>query len=481
MMRRSLFCLGLLFSLAVNVLAQGPNESGRYYKSANGKSGQELKTALHQIIRNPNVVTYGNGLKMGYIKTDTRPDGYLRDFYSNITSYVPGSDMAAGQYEGFNYNREHTVCQSWFGSVSPMYSDIVMVIPTDGYINSRRNNNPFGEVTNNTAQVNSSANGYSRWGAPRSGLIYPDSVAQKVTTVFEPNDEVKGDIARIYFYMATCYEDRATTFVGGTGQYVFNDKGTAYEPLRPWVQEMMMRWSQLDPVDSIETARNDSVFIIQGNRNPFVDYPGLEQYIWGDKQDEPFVYGEDDGEDDPQDQSVSGTIVLNNAFFGVDWTGQRPSGGVTQMKGKAGGITVTYSKGNSGQSMFCNNQQIRLYKYNELTFTVTDNEFVGMEFNVAGNTGNKTLFASNGTVDGYQWTGNTREVTFTVDEGNGNLQLSSVYVTLATATDIDGMDWEPQSPSAPSVIYDLQGRAYSDRQSLRPGIYIYQGKKLFIR
>lgn len=154
MMRRSLFCLGLLFSLAVNVLAQGPNESGRYYKSANGKSGQELKTALHQIIKDPNVVTYGNGLKMGYIKTDTRPDGYLRDFYSNITSYVPGSDMAAGQYEGFNYNREHTVCQSWFGSVSPMYSDIVMVIPTDGYINSRRNNNPFGEVTDNTAQVN---------------------------------------------------------------------------------------------------------------------------------------------------------------------------------------------------------------------------------------------------------------------------------------------------------------------------------------
>jgi len=480
-MRRFVIALSMMSCLAVNILAQGPNTSGRYYRSANGKAGQELKTALHQIIKNPNVVTYGNGLKMGYVKTDTRPDGYLRDFYSNITSYVPGSDMAAGQYEGFNYNREHTVCQSWFGSVSPMYSDIVMVIPTDGYINSRRNDNPFGEVTSQEAQVKTSANGYSKWGAPRNGLVYPDSVAQKVTTVFEPNDEVKGDIARIYFYMATCYEDRATTFVGGSGQYVFNAEGTAYEPLRPWVQEMMMRWSMLDPVDSIETARNDSVFIVQGNRNPFVDYPGLEQYVWGDKKTEPFVYSEDDGGDDPEEVSVSGNIVLNNTFFGVGWTGQRPSGGVTQMKGKAGGITITYSKGNSGQNMFCNDSQIRLYKYNELTFSVSDNEFVGLEFNVVANANNKTLFATNGTVDGYQWTGQTKEVTFMVDDGNGNMQIGSVYVTLAHDPDVQDIEWQTEPTYPSTIIYDLQGRTYNNRQALKPGIYIYQGKKLFIR
>lgn len=146
-------------------------------------------------------------------------------------------------------------------------------------------------------------------------------MAQKVTTVFEPNDEVKGDIARIYFYMATCYEDRATTFVGGTGQYVFNDKGTAYEPLRPWVQEMMMRWSQLDPVDSIETARNDSVFIIQGNRNPFVDYPGLEQYIWGSNMDVAFSYN---NYTEPQTTGVSHLhrmVTHDDAVYSI--SGQR--------------------------------------------------------------------------------------------------------------------------------------------------------------
>jgi len=466
---------------AATALAQGPNNTGTYYRRANGQQGAALKTAMHQIIRNPNVVTYGNGLKMGYVKTDTRPDGFLRDFYADSTFYVPGSDMAAGQYEGFNYNREHTVCQSWFKSVSPMYSDIVMVIPTDGYINSRRNNNPFGEVTDQTAQVKTSAHGYSKWGAPRRGLIFPDSIAAAVTTVFEPNDEVKGDIARIYFYMATCYEDRATTFTNGTGCYVFNAQGTAYEPLQPWVMDMMMRWSALDPVDSIETARNDSVFVVQGNRNPFVDYPGLEDYVWGSLRDQPFVYG--DGSDDPDDgdPSQSGTILLNNTFFGVDWTGQRPSGGVTQMKGTQGGITVTYAKGSSGQSMFCNDRQIRLYKYNELTFTISDGEFQTIAFNVVRNDSKKEFFATEGTVDGYTWTGPASEVQFTVTEGNGHIQLASADVTLVPASNVVPSVPYVATQSQPTGLYDLQGRRIAEGTALRPGIYIRDGRKFIIR
>lgn len=468
--------------VSASLWAQGPNGTGKYYKAANGKSGAELKTAMYSIIKNPNVVTYGNGLKMGYVKTDTRPDGYLRDFYSNVTHYVPGSDMAAGQYEGFNYNREHTVCQSWFGSVSPMYSDIVMVIPTDGYINSRRNNNPFGEVTDQEAQVKTSENGYSKWGAPRRGLLYPDSIAREVTTVFEPNDEVKGDIARIYFYMATCYEDRARSFTKGTGKNVFNAEGTAYEPLHPWVMDMMMRWAAMDPVDSIETARNDSVFVVQGNRNPYVDYPGLEDYVWGDRRDVPFVYGDDSDDDDDEDEhSTSGTILLNNEFFGVDWTGQRPSGGVTQMKGQKGGITVTYAKGSSGQSMFCNNQQIRLYKYNELTFTISDGEFLSMDFNVLKNDNHKEFFATNGTVDGYHWTGHSNEVQFTVTEGNGNVQLASVDITLsAMPTAVEYVATESQH-TVRAATYDLQGRRIMEGSPLRPGIYIRGGRKIIIR
>ena len=480
-MKRLFFSL-LALVVAAPLWAQGPNGSGTYYRPANGKSGAELKTALHEIIGSPNVVSY-SGLKAAYIKTDTRPDGFLRDFYSCVTQYVPGSDMAAGQYEGFNYNREHSVCQSWFKSVSPMYTDVVQVIPTDGYLNSRRNDNPFGEVVSDSNRVNTSAQGYSRWGAPRRGLIFPDSIAEKVTTVFEPNDEVKGDIARIYFYMATCYEDRATTaFINGKGAYVFNAEGTAYQPLQPWVHEMMMRWSAIDPVDSIETARNDSVFTVQGNRNPFVDYPGLEDYIWGAKLDSVFVYGDDSGVNpDEESAPTSGTIILNNAFFGVDWTGQRPSGGAIQMRGTQNGITVTYTKGESGQSMYCNDKQIRLYKYNELTFAVKKCTIQRIEFSVVKNDNAKEFIPTTGQMDGYTWTGDDRQVVFTVTDGNGNIQVASANVTVSEDTEgIEQQHVIPAEAIDALAVYTLTGIRV-DASSLRPGIYVRGGRKFIVK
>ena len=97
------------------LLAQGPNGTRTYYKSTDGKTGAELKTAFHLIIRNPLVVGYG-GLKEAYMKTDVRPDGYLRDWYSNASQYEPGSNFSSGQKEeGLGYNREHLLPQSWFG------------------------------------------------------------------------------------------------------------------------------------------------------------------------------------------------------------------------------------------------------------------------------------------------------------------------------------------------------------------------------
>lgn len=486
MNKRLLLLSLLILSVSVTCLAQGPNHSGKYYRSAEGLKGEELKTAMFNIIKEPLVVTY-SGLKQAYIKTDTRPDGYLRDFYSDITQYVPGSDMAAGEYEGFNYNREHTVCQSWFGSVSPMYSDVVMVIPTDGYINSRRNNNPFGEVTDQEAQVKTSQTGYSKWGAPREGLGQPAAV----TTVFEPNDEVKGDIARIYFYMATCYQDRATTFTKGTGQYVFNADGTEYQPLQQWVFDMMWRWAKLDPVDDIEIARNNAVRGVQGNRNPFVDYPGLEDYIWGEKKDVPFSYdyyegvkqGDEEEEIDPDVDPIGpdASISFNGEFFNCDWNGRRPTGKgePTALVGKLGNVTVIYSKGNSGQNMWCSDH-IRLYKYNLLTFRITGDDFVKMEFNVIRNDNNKLLKANNGTFDGYIWEGFSDEVVVSLaDTDTGNMQISGV--TLHTPTGIWSVPVDTES--TPEAIYSLDGRKL---ETLQPGINIVrmrngEVKKVFVR
>ena len=276
MKRKTLLTLCLLAAATMGIWAQGPNNSGTYYRNADGKSGQALKTALHGIISQKKKTPTYKDLWTLYRTTDKRADGKVRDWYSNITNYTFGTDQA-GNYkkEGDVYNREHSVPDSWFGGEMPMKADIVHVFPTDGYVNNRRSNYPFGEVGTATYQ---SANGYSKVG--------PCKTAGYSGTVFEPNDEVKGDIARIYFYIATCYEGTCQNW----GHDVFT--GTAYQPLAQWTYDMMVRWSQLDPVDAVELARNEAVYRadVQGNRNPFVDYPGLEDYVWGEKKDMAFSY-----------------------------------------------------------------------------------------------------------------------------------------------------------------------------------------------
>lgn len=277
------------------VLAQGPNNSGVYYQQANGKKGAALKTAFFNIIKNPDVVSY-NGLIEAYHKTDTRPDGYIRDWYSNSTSYT-WNDRNGNSREGAGWNREHSVPQSWFSKSSPMVSDIVHVLPTDCYVNNRRSSYPFGEVGSTTYVSN---NGYSKLGSCKT--------AGYSGTVFEPNDEIKGDIARIYFYMVTCYEDRFTNWSAGSATQVFSsDK---YQGLKTWCMDMMMRWSKQDPVDATEIARNNAVQEVQGNRNPFVDYPGLEQYVWGDKKDVAFSYDNYGGVVIPDPDEVATPVFL---------------------------------------------------------------------------------------------------------------------------------------------------------------------------
>ena len=425
--------LGLLLTFTATAAAQGPNESGKYYRQANGKSGQELKTAMCHIIRNPKVVGYG-GLKEAYCLTDVRPDGYLRDWYSNATQYVPGSNMSSNQKEeGMGYNREHLLPQSWFGkTVDPMYSDITHVVPSDARLNSQRNDNPFGEVTSNTAQVNSSKNDYSRWGAPNPDLGAPSGL----TKVFEPNDKIKGDIARVYFYMITCYEDTLASWPwrqSRTATYVFDEEGTPYEPLQQWVMDMFMRWSELDPVDSIELARNEAVFRVQGNRNPYVDYPGLEQLVWGEYRDSIFVYGEDSGEEETFKETV--TIALNSDFFGGEWTGSRPAKASSVLRGEKDGITVEYALGNGGRNMYMNKDHIRLYQKNLLVVSATGAKLEDITFNVAKNDSSRVFMVGDEVLDGYYWQGDTTEVAFHLDDGRGAVHVKSITLHLTEIVD----------------------------------------------
>lgn len=242
-----------------------------YYNQADGKSQYSLKTAMFQIIQNPDVVSYKD-LWTAFRTTDVRPDGKVWDMYSNITNYTFGTDQAGNTgNEGKNYNREHSFPKSWFNDATPMYSDLFHLYPTDTYVNNMRGNEVFGETNNPTKQ---SANGFSKLG--------PSSVPGYSGTVFEPADEYKGDFARTYFYMATAYEDR---IAGWSCDMLSGNNQTCY---KPWAMQMLLKWSKEDPVSEKEINRNNEVEKYQNNRNPYIDFPGLEQYIWGTFTDKSF-------------------------------------------------------------------------------------------------------------------------------------------------------------------------------------------------
>ena len=278
--------------------AQKPYDRATYYSSATGTSGAALKTALCAIIEDHTTLSYGS-LNSHYADTDLRPDGKLWDMYSDMTNYT--LDDAGSGTEGAGYNKEHSLPKSWFGGASPMYSDIVHVIPADSWVNSMRSNLPFGETSNPEKWSN---NKFSKKGPCDSSIGYSG-------TVFEPNDEYKGDFARIYFYMVTCYENKIKTSSWSGGMF---QSGT-YPAFQEWALRMLLRWAQEDPVSQKEIDRNNGVWKVQGNRNPYVDYPGLEQYVWGDMTDVAFDAANYSG---TEVETVSTPIITPNSgtYFG---------------------------------------------------------------------------------------------------------------------------------------------------------------------
>ena len=269
-----------------------------YYDDAIGKSGEALQKSLSVILNNADNVGY-DGLWEVYKTTDRRPDGKVWDMYSDVTDFTFGTDKC-GNYknEGDCYNREHSVPKSWFNDASPMYSDAWHIYPTDGKINSYRSNNPFGEVGSGAS---SSKNGFSKWGK----CVTPGYSG----TVFEPNDEYKGDFARTYFYFATRYQNRINNWGG-----IFV---SSYPHIVQWQLDMLLRWNEMDPVSQKEIDRNEAVYASkQGNRNPFIDYPELVDLIFGDRRNEPFSPA---GEETPYIEAPQGgsTIDLGVASVNV--------------------------------------------------------------------------------------------------------------------------------------------------------------------
>lgn len=262
-MRYRLLLVGLLTVFVAH--AQAPAD---YYNLAANKKGYALRSALHYIIKNHTSLSYSD-LWEAFYTTDRRTDnGKVWDIYSdnpggNTAYYFTFGDDKCGSYssEGDCYNREHSIPKSWFGDAAPMYTDLFHLYPTDGFVNGKRGNLPLGEVSN------------ASWTSTNGSKLGNCSVPGYSNTVFEPNDAYKGDLARSCFYFTVCYMDKN---LGQESMSMFSGGS-----LKPWALEMLIRWHNEDPVSQKEIDRNNAVYAIQHNRNPFIDYPELVGKIFG--------------------------------------------------------------------------------------------------------------------------------------------------------------------------------------------------------
>ncbi|MCM1521486.1 MAG: endonuclease [Muribaculaceae bacterium] len=267
-MKRFLLINAVILSAAAATAAI-PNG---YYNKLDGKTGAALKQAAYETVSPHTQVSSYSNLPRYFQTTDVHPESMIWwDMYSNVVRYAPN-------FSGLN--REHSLPKSWWKvnndvEYTPAYVDLFHLYPADGPANQAKSNYPLGEV--NMASGTKFDNNVSIVGYPVSGQ------GGGAPYVYEPDEEYKGDFARTYFYMATAYQNLQWST---SGQWML--QRNAYPTLNPWAVALLLKWHRDDPVSQKETARNEAVYSFQNNRNPFIDFPDLAEYIWGTKVGEPF-------------------------------------------------------------------------------------------------------------------------------------------------------------------------------------------------
>ncbi|MDE6267414.1 MAG: endonuclease [Muribaculaceae bacterium] len=269
-MKQSISTLLTAFSLLLlsSVQADADIPSG-YYSTLNGKSEGTLKTAIHELLYNHTLVSSYSDLPKYFQKTDVHKDivqnGHPMwwDMYAEIPLYTPS-------FSGLN--REHSFPKSWWGGSTdtPAYTDLNHLYPSEMKANTAKSNYPLGVCSSTSFN-----NGISKVGPPVTGQ------GGGAAKVFEPDDEYKGDLARAYFYMVCCYQNL-------TWKYTYMVQQNLYPTLNSWAVNLLLQWHRQDPPSQKEYDRNEEVYKIQNNRNPFIDYPELAEYLWGNKKGQLF-------------------------------------------------------------------------------------------------------------------------------------------------------------------------------------------------
>ena len=441
------FSCGLVGGVRSNKEAVEPAEAANYTQSVNDyyssinwdQTGATLKTSLFNKIKITSAGWSYDGLWEAYKTTDVRPDGtHYWDIYSDSTDYTLNDKRINASYtkEGDSINREHVIPQSSFNEAAPMKSDIHHVLPSDGYVNNRRSAYPHGIVTGSPTYT---SNDGCKLGSGTGS-----------TTVFEPMDNYKGDIARIYFYFVTCYQDKMSS-----NSFSAFDKST-HPSIKTAYLNVYLQWAKDDPVSEKEIIRNNAAYAGQGNRNPFIDCPYAVGAIWdpthatdyGNKGE--YTSGTGVSINKTSASMISGgttTISATSTAGGtINWTTSNSSvvslssstsssgTNITLTAGTAGSATITASQTISGTtySKTCSvtvsatKQVASIAISGQKTSYAVDDSFVKPTVTATYNDGTQATVTSDATCSGYNLS-TAGNYTVTVSYSYGGATKTTTY------------------------------------------------------
>ena len=312
---KRIFLLSTIFFFALSLFAKSVTPAASlptYYQQIDGKAGKNLFDAVQTVTKVGYSSLGYDGLWTAFKTTDKKSNGDVWDMYSDC-NWTFGSDQC-GSYsnECDCYNREHSIPKSWFGgSTSGPGCDIFHLVPTDGKVNGMRSNYAFGEVSSASYTYDGAKKGTAKSITITGGNTIAGNTGTTISasgTVFEPRDEYKGDFARGYMGSLLRWASEKA-FTTGEGSDIFTTTFTTGSfGLTKYGVALLMKWHRQDPVSQKEIDRNNGIQQTQGNRNPFIDYPYLAEYIWGEKAgetldlsklitayDSRFILGQSDG------------------------------------------------------------------------------------------------------------------------------------------------------------------------------------------
>lgn len=477
----------------------------QYASSLNGLKKEQLKAALHKLMDKKKVLPYGGGGKgtwWGFWYSDRDPqtnECYNR--YSDKKFYFESTNTG-NAIAGMNI--EHSFPKSWWGGhKNDAWCDLYNLYPSDSKANSSKSNYVMGVVVN---VKENAGEGYDK-----VGTGYADG---KLVNMWEPGDRFKGEFSRSYMYMATTYQN--LSFVSEGAKQL---QTGAYPTLKKWSSDLFRQWSKNDRVDEMEIKRNEAVYKIQNNRNLFIDYPNLAEYVWGDSMDVEFnpyrsiTTASDDARytgviapedpvtpDNPVVTPQGGTFVKTTTapvagkrYVLVANTGSNFVIASTLKDKNYGYLPTKSTVDNSGKVNGVNDQSVLTLEQGTTGFYIKDAN--GKYFGQEDKYKTVQFVAKDKAVE---WTLEPKaDGTFTITSSTGHvLQYDTKYKSFGAYKPVSANGIYPMLyvedttagigtiwtvTTTDETVYNLQGVRMPADAQLTPGIYIRGGKKFVVR